>query len=117
HGRTLLSIGALAALAACSPDSPTSSSIIGPSSVLNSASANGQAHRAARVCPTSAVAEARCHSWVIVDDAGNPLATTGPSGYGPADLQSAYALAGATGTGTIAIVDAYDDPNAENDMN
>jgi subtilase family serine protease len=39
-------------------------------------------------------------------------------GFGPADLQSAYALPSATGgTGqTVAIVDAYDDPQAEADL-
>lgn len=42
-----------------------------------------------------------------------------PAGYGPADIQSAYALPSSTaGTGqTVAIVDAYDDPNAANDLN
>jgi subtilase family serine protease len=43
-----------------------------------------------------------------------------PSGYGPSDLQSAYGLTSASannGSGqTIAIVDAYDDPNAEADL-
>lgn len=41
-----------------------------------------------------------------------------PSGYGPADLQSAYSLPSSTaGAGqTVAIVDAYDDPTAENDL-
>ncbi|WEO96620.1 S53 family peptidase [Streptomyces sp. FXJ1.172] len=43
-----------------------------------------------------------------------------PSGYGPSDLQSAYGLtsaASANGSGrTIAIVDAYDDPNAAADL-
>ncbi|MBO1333032.1 peptidase S8 [Streptomyces sp. VRA16 Mangrove soil] len=43
-----------------------------------------------------------------------------PSGYGPSDLQAAYGLASAAaskGAGeTIAIVDAYDDPNAEADL-
>jgi subtilase family serine protease len=41
-----------------------------------------------------------------------------PAGYGPADLQSAYNLpSGTAGTGqTVAIVDAYDDPTAENDL-
>ena len=39
------------------------------------------------------------------------------TGYGPADIQSAYKLAGATSGGrTVAIVDAYDDPNAEADL-
>ncbi|MCK7627500.1 S53 family peptidase [Streptomyces sp. RS10V-4] len=40
-----------------------------------------------------------------------------PSGYGPADLQSAYKLSAGGGSGqTVAIVDAYDDPNAEKDL-
>lgn len=40
-----------------------------------------------------------------------------PSGYGPADLQSAYALPAAAGAGaTVAIIDAYDDPKAESDL-
>lgn len=45
---------------------------------------------------------------------------TSPSGYGPADLRAAYQLASAAtsdGVGqTVAIVDAYDDPNAESDL-
>jgi subtilase family serine protease len=43
-----------------------------------------------------------------------------PSGYGPTNLQSAYGLtsaASSNGSGeTIAIVDAYNDPNAESDL-
>ncbi|MFL6077822.1 MAG: S8 family serine peptidase [Mycobacteriales bacterium] len=40
-----------------------------------------------------------------------------PSGYGPQDLQSAYRLPTGRGAGqTIAIVDAFDDPNAEADL-
>jgi hypothetical protein len=47
----------------------------------------------------------------------SPKTTTAPSGYGPADIQSAYSLAGKTSGGkTVAIVDAYDDPNAEQDL-
>ncbi|MEU5432810.1 putative Ig domain-containing protein [Streptomyces sp. NPDC020719] len=39
-----------------------------------------------------------------------------PSGYGPSDLQSAYALPSGGSGATVAIVDAYDDPNAESDL-
>jgi subtilase family serine protease len=41
-----------------------------------------------------------------------------PSGYGPSDLRSAYALPSTTGGNgaTVAIVDAYDNPNAESDL-
>ncbi|HZD97339.1 MAG TPA: S53 family peptidase, partial [Micromonosporaceae bacterium] len=39
------------------------------------------------------------------------------SGYGPTDLSSAYALPANGGAGqTVAIVDAFDDPNAESDL-
>ncbi|MFI6688313.1 peptidase S8 [Streptomyces sp. NPDC050485] len=44
-------------------------------------------------------------------------AAAAPSGYGPADLQSAYNLPANAGSGaTVAIVDAQDDPNAESDL-
>ena len=51
----------------------------------------------------------------LAADAVSPDAT--PSGYGPSDLRSAYNLT-ATGDSseTVAIVDAYDDPNAESDL-
>jgi subtilase family serine protease len=80
---------------------------------------SSRAHAAAPsirpVCGAVSLGHARCFSWVK----GNalPLAQT-PSGYGPADLQSAYALPSATaGSGqTVAIVDAFDDPTAEQDL-
>jgi hypothetical protein len=41
-----------------------------------------------------------------------------PSGYGPSNLQSAYALSSNGGAGqTVAIVDAYNDPNVTADLN
>ncbi|MEU6093184.1 S53 family peptidase [Streptomyces sp. NPDC047085] len=40
-----------------------------------------------------------------------------PPGYGPSDLRSAYNLPSSGGSGaTIAVVNAYDDPNAEADL-
>ncbi|MCO6003565.1 putative Ig domain-containing protein [Actinoallomurus purpureus] len=41
-----------------------------------------------------------------------------PSGFGPTQLQSAYALpsSSAGSSQTVAVVDAYDDPNAESDL-
>ncbi|WP_369222613.1 carboxypeptidase regulatory-like domain-containing protein [Streptomyces sp. R39] len=47
------------------------------------------------------------------------LRTTGeaPDGFGPADLRSAYGLPADGGAGrTIAVVDAFDNPNAEADL-
>jgi subtilase family serine protease len=39
-----------------------------------------------------------------------------PSGLGPANLVSAYKLPSSSTTATVAIVDAFDDPNAESDL-
>ncbi|MEU6093467.1 hypothetical protein [Streptomyces sp. NPDC047079] len=45
-------------------------------------------------------------------------AAAAASGYGPASLQAAYNLPSASGGSgqTVAIADAYDDPNAESDL-
>ena len=120
HSRTLLSIAALAALAACSSESSTrpNAATEPEASASNVGLSMRLAH--ARVCPGAAFGEARCHSLIRVDDAGSPMATSGPSGYSPADLRAAYGLTSASvngGTGqTIAIVDAFDDGNAESDL-
>jgi subtilase family serine protease len=112
-----LSIAALAALAACSTDNiPSAVKGAPPSTMANN---TGQEMRFlhAKVCPSAAPLTARCHSWVRVDPSGVEAAATTPSGYTPADLQSAYNLSTAGGAGqTIAIVDAFDDPNAESDL-
>lgn len=81
---------------------------------------------------------ARCFDWIRTDiGGGNPngyhgrfarpgqaaapnLVIGSPSGYGPPDLQSAYALAAASASNgkgmTVGIVDSNDDPNAESDL-
>ena len=50
----------------------------------------------------------------------NPAATAAPSGYGPTQLQAAYktaAAAASSGSGkVVAIVDAYDEPEAASDL-
>ena len=75
------------------------------------------AAHAARVCAVPSAGMAGCHALVRTDASGKPQATATPSGYGPADLQSAYKLAGTSSGGrTVAIVDAYDDPTAEADL-
>ena len=59
---------------------------------------------------------ARCFSVVRTDAFAHALPDQ--AGYGPNDLQSAYKLPSATaGSGqTIGVVDAYDDANAESDL-
>src|SRR5438105_9952219 len=81
------------------------------------ASAAGASMISARpVCGAVPLGYARCFAL----QAGNadPLGITAPTGYGPADLQSAYKLPSATaGAGqTVAIVDAFDDPTGESDL-
>jgi hypothetical protein len=77
------------------------------------------AGHAQHLCATPAKGQAACLSLARTDVMHHlgisPDAT--PSGYGPTDLQSAYALSASAGSGaTVAIVDAQDDPNAEKDL-
>jgi subtilase family serine protease len=79
---------------------------------------SGASHK--RVCGAVTGHFARCNSDVVTDKSGAPLVTSAPAGYGPADLRSAYNLVSQSASGgvgqTIAIVDAYDDPNAAADL-
>jgi subtilase family serine protease len=71
------------------------------------------------VCPgPAAEGNARCHARVVVDQRGNPLATSGPNGYGPIQFRTAYGLPSVTSGNlqTIGIVDAYDDPKIATDL-
>ncbi|HEX3370299.1 MAG TPA: hypothetical protein VHS56_12035, partial [Candidatus Cybelea sp.] len=78
-----------------------------------------RAGRAARVCAAVGNGYARCQSWIRTDVKGLVRKNT-PSGYAPSDLQTAYGLtsfSGSNGKGqTVAIVDAYVDPNAAKDL-
>ena len=76
----------------------------------------------AHLCPAPPPGELTCFalhktSGVVasIPPGVSPAATVG--GYGPADLASAYKLPTSQGSGkTVAIVDAYNDPNAESDL-
>jgi subtilase family serine protease len=71
-----------------------------------------------RVCAQPKLGFVGCMSLLMVNENGSPFTTPTPSGYGPADFQDAYKLPSATrGEGmTVAVVDAFDDPNAESDL-
>ena len=57
-----------------------------------------------------------CYARIRTDHAAHVISSAvTPQGFGPADLASAYKLTGG-GTGTIAIVDAYNYANAESDL-
>ncbi|HET9014221.1 MAG TPA: S53 family peptidase [Thermomicrobiaceae bacterium] len=78
----------------------------------------------ARACGLPGPGEASCFALRRTDitphkhNPNGPNAT--PSGYGPGNLQSAYNLGSASasngGSATVAIVDAYDNPNAAADL-
>ncbi len=80
--------------------------------------ANIVQHPVRDVCAQTAAPDtARCLSKVRVNDDGTVKSDATPSGLGPSDLASAYNIpSSGTYTGTIAIVDAYDDPTAESDL-
>src|SRR5439155_27365294 len=74
-----------------------------------------------KVCTDAPAGAAECHAEVVTKaDGVTPDGSVSPANdaYGPADLQSAYALPGGTAGSakTIAIVDALDNPNAESDL-
>ncbi|WP_220194165.1 S53 family peptidase [Ktedonospora formicarum] len=73
-----------------------------------------------QVCGQVSPGSARCLAIQVTTTNASgitPFAAT-PGGLNPADLQNAYKLpSSSAGSGrTVAIVDAYDDPNAESDL-
>jgi len=107
---TLLMAGTLAAstfaLASCATD---------PGDEDQQASDDdGGQDSAPNVCTTG---HWQCKAHVVVDEHNRVKPAATPSGLGPADLASAYKLnASITSTATIAIVDAFNYPNAESDL-
>ncbi|CAG6390623.1 carboxypeptidase regulatory-like domain-containing protein [Streptomyces cocklensis] len=84
------------------------------------APAAGTAPSTARACDKPKPGQMSCFAFRRTDVKGIKgllEVDTVPAGYGPSDLQSAYKLPANGGAGqTVAIVDAYDDPNAEADL-
>jgi hypothetical protein len=101
---------------------------------VSAATASASVRRACSSAPKAGSAE--CFTLIRVDKksrteaqvaaqagvrgrAATAVAPTG-YGYGPSDLQSAYNLANAAGNdgagATVALVDAYNDPNAASDL-
>ena len=122
-----LSFGLLAAgTVAAGPAFPDSGASTGSGSTSPPAQA--------AVCGAPAAGRASCHAVQLLNPsqdwhpgptgrAGGNAASLPGSGYYPGDLQSAYQVAAAAsaitpgaGAPTIAIVDAYDDPNALSDL-
>lgn len=80
-------------------------------------SASAPSYHIARSC-SSTSEQVHCLALVKIKN-GVSANVSSPSGYNPIDLRGAYNLPSTTaGSGqTVAIVDAYNDPNAETDMN
>src|ERR1700760_832956 len=82
------------------------------------AAAAGSAARFVRTCGAVHRGEMRCFALrrttgVVAHVARGINPAVAVSGYGPSDLDSAYNVPTTLGSGkTVAIVDAYDDPNA-----
>lgn len=72
-----------------------------------------------RLCGPVGKGFARCQAWLRTDVQGDSQ-SNGPNGYVPSDLQLAYGLAAdikGSGVQTVAVVDAYDNPKIESDLN
>lgn len=84
---------------------------------FNASAAAGQpaVSHLVRVCPDAPEGFAHCMAILVFSSLTSAAV---PEGLNPSDLQAAYNLPSATtGKGqTIAIIDAYDDPNAEDDL-
>jgi hypothetical protein len=106
----------------------TVAAVTGALSTLATGAAFGAATTHAQSSPTSHPTERLCSApkrpgmmacFAVrrLDSLHQKVGPKLPSGYGPADIQEAYGLAGADADGrTVAIVDAYDDPTAESDL-
>jgi len=86
------------------------------------AAASGITPHFVRTCGAVPVGEMRCFALrrttgVVAHVAAGVNAAVAVSGYGPSDLDSAYNVPTTLGSGkTVAIVDAYNDPNAASDL-
>ena len=80
---------------------------------------HGRGHWYERACDAPRPGVASCEAQVVAAADGTPLATGTPpaAAFGPAQFHSAYNLpTTAPNAQTVAIIDAYDDPNIESDL-
>ena len=116
-----LAVTATAAVSRVSPAGPPSAPMAAPVS-RPAPVPSPVAHPARDVCATvTRPGWVGCLSKVRTDvraRKGLLAAAATPQGYGPSALQNAYLLPSATGGSgqTVAVVDAYDDPQAESDL-
>jgi Divergent InlB B-repeat domain/PASTA domain len=119
-----LVVGAVPGAAASSrPDVPVTTQASGGHSYIGPAMRHdNHGHWSARVCAPPVRNVADCNALVVTNSNGTPLASASPpaGSYGPSEFHTGYDLPTTTPVGaaqqTIAIVDAYDDPNIESDL-
>jgi hypothetical protein len=125
-----VALAALTGQASAAPASPAAASTAARTAAGRTLAGRTAARTAVhtrRACAAAPVAgHAECLAVLRTTATGAALpasaasASSLPIGYGPAQIQSAYELAtaaAAQGSGqTVALVDAYDDPNAEADL-
>jgi hypothetical protein len=108
----LLSVPPATAAVAASPSKP---SAVSPPKVPTHPT--GQKAVCGPVKPGYATCQSIVRTTGVAAHRGLFAAGSVPSGYGPSDLRSAYNLPATGGSGeTVAIVDAYDNPQAEADL-
>src|SRR5438874_1041000 len=89
---------------------------MGAGAVAAAPAAHARGISVERACAVPAPGYVGCFA-LRVTGSRHLSAFAGPAGYHPADLLSAYKLDATKGAGqTIAIIDAFDNPNAESDL-
>lgn len=92
-------------------DSESSTSVLKPDTV------NDLSDESAAACPNNGSARFRCFAQVRLNKNLKPFKSSAQvTGLTPADIKAAYALPTATSKPTVAVIDAYDDKNAESDL-
>jgi hypothetical protein len=122
--RSLLFLGGIVALSmpvlsavGCMPESQSDEPAERTASPDEEALASVERYPHKAFCDKAAApGSARCHARVRTLEDGQTIQSFAtPQGFVPSQLVSAYQIP-AVGTGTIALVDAQDDPNAESDL-
>jgi subtilase family serine protease len=105
--RTRITLTAVAAAGLVLGLAPNAGAVPGPGPTLGPLTRAG--------CAVASGHDARCFAEYRAVHGARVAAA--PLGLSPGDIAAAYALTGDGGAGrTVAIVDAYDDPNAESDL-
>ena len=119
-GLPLTAVAALAAAALALAPSAMAQQSASTQSVHTARACAAPAKAGEMACKALRVTSGTVHAARTATVRPDAPAASTPSGYGPTDLRAAYGLtaaAGSKGSGeTIAIVDAYDDPNAAADL-